>query len=139
MALLPVLPLVGGLYAGTMPDTLVRTGLMTAVVTVSVVGGLLLRPATRMLDVVPDRLLDEREVGERDNAYRRAHGLVVGLMVLLAMMAVADGTTRKVTGSPLVEGDGWIAITLTAMLVSTMMPAAVLAWRCEEPLDDAED
>jgi len=139
MALLPAVPLIGGMYAGTMPDSMARATLMVVVVAVICGGGLLLRRVSRLLDVAPDRLLDEREAGERDDAYRRAHNLVVGLLALLALMAIADGTMRKVADSPLVDGDGWISITVTAVLVGTMMPAAVLAWRRSDPLDDIDD
>jgi hypothetical protein len=44
-------------------------------------------------------------------------------------MAVADGVVRKTTAASLVDGDGWISITITAVLVGVMIPAAVLAWR----------
>ena len=139
MALLPILPLLGGLFAGTLPDTLLRSALMTAVAVLSVASILLLRRSTRLLDAVPDRLLDEREIGERNVAYRRAHNLVFSLLGLVALMAIADGVVRKATDSPLIEGDGWISVTLTVMLVSYMIPAAVLAWRHTESGDDTDD
>ncbi|WP_229071013.1 hypothetical protein [Actinoplanes sp. DH11] len=138
-ALLPVLPLAGGLFAGTLPDTVFRSTLMTAVAALSVAGILLLRRATRLLDAVPDRLLDEREITERNAAYRLSHNVVLALLSVLALMAVADGAMRKVADSALIEGDGWIPIMVTAVLVGTMIPAAVLAWRYTEPLDDTDD
>ncbi|MBG0567325.1 hypothetical protein [Actinoplanes aureus] len=138
IAVLPVLPLAGGLVAGTMADSLARTTVMVVVVTLCVGLLLLLRQASRMLDAVPDRMLDEREVGERDNAHRRAHALTVGLLTVLVLVAIADGVMRKTGGSSLIDGDGWINVTLTAMLVGAMMPAAVLTWRGSEPLDDLD-
>lgn len=129
VAMLPLVPLACGLVAGTRPDSVLRSTLLAAVALSSVAGILVLRWVTRLLDAVPDRLLDEREIGERDRAYRRAHGLVVGLIGLLMVLAVADGVLSKVTGSPLIPGDGWIAVTISTMLVATMVPAAVLAWR----------
>jgi hypothetical protein len=137
VALTPVLPLIAGFYAGTLPDDVPRSVLMAAVAVLSVAGILLLRTATRLLDSAPDRLLDEREISERNLAYRLAHGLVVVLISLLALMAIADGLVRKAGSGSLVDGDGWISITITAVLVGAMIPAAVLAWRHTEPL--AED
>jgi hypothetical protein len=130
----PVLPLVVGFYAGTLPDSMLRSALMTTVAALSIVGILLLRTGTRLLDSVPDRSLDEREISEREIserelAHRMSHGLVVTLISLLAAMAVADGVVRKTTAASLVDGDGWISITITAVLVGVMIPAAVLAWR----------
>ena len=138
VALLPVVPLACGIYAGTLPDTVLRSALMASVAAVCVIGILLLRRVTRLLDAVPDRLLDEREIDERNRAYRRAHALVVGLLGLLAVLAVTDGTWRKVTGTALMSGDGWLPVTMTAMLVAGMIPAAVVAWRWEEPADDPD-
>ena len=139
LALAPVLPLAVGCYAGTLPDGVPRSVLMAAVAVLCVAGVLLLRTATRLLDSAPDRLLDEREISERNLAYRLAHGLVVVLISLLALMAIADGLVRKAGSGSLVDGDGWIAITITAVLVGAMIPAAVLAWRHTEPLADPED
>lgn len=138
VALLPLLPLACGLYAGTRPDDILRSTLLALVALGSVAGILLLRRATRLLDAVPDRLLDEREIGERNDAYRRAHALLVGLLALLTALAVADGTVLKLTGSPLIPGDGWLPVTMTAMLVGGMIPAAVVAWRWTEPSDEPE-
>jgi hypothetical protein len=139
LAVFPVLPLAVGFYAGTLPDSMLRSALMTTVAALSIVGILLLRTGTRLLDSVPDRSLDEREISEREIsereiserelAHRMSHGLVVTLISLLAAMAVADGVVRKTTAASLVDGDGWISITITAVLVGVMIPAAVLAWR----------
>jgi hypothetical protein len=161
LAVFPVLPLAVGFYAGTLPDSMLRSALMTTVAALSIVGILLLRTGTRLLDSVPDRSLDEREISEREIsereisereiserdiserelAHRMSHGLVVTLISLLAAMAVADGVVRKTTAASLVDGDGWISITITAVLVGVMIPAAVLAWRhTGEPVgtDDGE-
>jgi hypothetical protein len=134
LAVFPVLPLAVGFYAGTLPDSMLRSALMTTVAALSIAGILLLRTGTRLLDSVPDRSLDEREISEREIserelAHRMSHGLVVTLISLLAAMAVADGVVRKTTAASLVDGDGWISITITAVLVGVMIPAAVLAWR----------
>jgi hypothetical protein len=139
LALIPVLPLAVGFFAGTLPDSVLRSALMAAVAVLSVAGILLLRTSTRLLDSAPDRLLDEREISERNLAYRLSHGLVVGLFGLLALMAIADGLARKIGSAALIDGDGWISITVTAVLVGAMIPAAVLAWRHTEPLGDPED
>jgi hypothetical protein len=139
LALAPILPLAVGFYAGTLPDTILRSSLMAAVAVLSVALILLLRIGTRLLDSAPDRLLDEREISERNLAYRLAHGLVVALFSLLALMAIADGVVRKTADAALVDGDGWISITITAMLAGAMIPAAVLAWRHNEPHGDIED
>lgn len=135
IALSPLLPLAGGLYAGTLPDSISRSTLMAVVGAFSVTGILLLRRGTRLLDAAPDHLLDEREIAERNAAYRLTHRFTVALLGLLALLAIADGTVRKATGTALIDGDGWIPITLTAMLVGAMIPAAVLAWRHTETED----
>jgi hypothetical protein len=139
LALLPLVPLATGIYAATRPDDMVRSALLLVVAVVTVAGILLLRRSTRLLDAVPNRLLDEREIGERDRAHRHAYGFVTGLGALLALIAVADSTVDKVTGTPLVLDGGWITITMTAVLVNAMIPAAVLAWRWEEPMADTDD
>lgn len=139
VALLPLLPLAAGLFAGTLEDSILRSALLAAVAALLVAAILLLRWATRLLDAVPDRLLDEREIGQRDAAYKAAHPVVVALLTLLVLVGIADGTAMKLTGLPLVPGDGWLPITLTAMLVSTTVPAAVLAWRWVDPPADGAD
>jgi hypothetical protein len=78
---------------------------------------------------ISEREISERDISERELAHRMSHGLVVTLISLLAAMAVADGVVRKTTAASLVDGDGWISITITAVLVGVMIPAAVLAWR----------
>jgi hypothetical protein len=118
VALFPILPLATGFFAGTLPDSIVRSALMAAVAVLAVAGFLLLRTGARPLDA--------RGGSE---VHRRSHGLVVALIGLLAAMAVADGLVRKVTGVPLVDGDGWISITVTAVLVGALIPAAVQTWR----------
>lgn len=139
MAVFPVLPLAVGFYAGMLPDTMLRSALMMSGALLAMAGVMTLHRSTRLLNAVPDRLLDEREIGERNVAYRRSHNLVLALMGLLLAMAIADSTMRKIADAALVEGDGWIWITFTAMTVASMVPAAVQAWRYSEPLDDTDD
>ena len=43
--------------------------------------------------------------------------------------AAQFGATDVPLNAPLIPGDGWIAVTISTMLVATMVPAAVLAWR----------
>lgn len=136
VALLPTLPLVCGLVAGVLPDGGTQTTLIALTATVSVLTILLLRRTTRLLDAVPDRFLDEREIDERNDAYRRAYQLVGMLLFLLAALAVADGTLTRTSGPELVPGDGWVRILVTSALVATMVPAAVAAWRWVDETDD---
>jgi hypothetical protein len=136
VALLPPAVLACGLLTAVRPDDTVGTFLMLGTLLLGVSGILLLRRASRLLDAVPDRLLDEREIGERDAAYRRAHTVTVSMLALLWLFAIADGTVAKLTGAELVVGDNWIHVLLTAMLVATMTPAAVIAWQFTDPIDD---
>lgn len=133
VACLPPLALLTcGLLAATRPDDTVHTVLLGATAVLAVAGILLLRRASRLLDAVPDRLLDEREIGERNTAHRHAHGLTIGLLALLSLLAIADASLTRATGDRLIPGDNWIQVLVTATLVACMLPAAVIAWRWTE-------
>ncbi|GAA4953729.1 hypothetical protein [Actinoplanes utahensis] len=124
----PTAVLTCGLLTATRPDDTIGTVLLAVTAVLAVGALLLLRKAVRLLDSVPDRLLGEREISERNAAHRRAHGLTIGLFTLLTLVAIADGVMGRSGGTPLIPGDNWIQVLVTATLVAGMIPAAVMAW-----------
>ncbi|MDI6100217.1 hypothetical protein QLQ12_16555 [Actinoplanes sp. NEAU-A12] len=132
----PLTVLACGLLTATRPDDAVGTALLGATAALALASLLLLRRASRLLDTAPDRLLDEREIGERNAAHRRAHALTIGLFALLMIVAVADALMTRSGGAALIPGDNWIQVMVTAMLVAGMIPAAVMAWRWTDLTDE---
>ena len=131
----PAALLACGLVTATRPDDAVGTALLGATGALGVASLLLLRQASRRLAEVPDRFLDEREIGERNAAHRSAHGLTLGLFALLTLIAIADGVMTRNAGTPLIPGDNWIQVLVTATLVAGMISAAVIAWRWTDLAD----
>lgn len=138
LALSPALVFAVGLAAAVLADTLGLL-LMMVVAALGIAGVLLLRRATQMLDVAPEGLLDEREISQRDRAYRDAFHLTLALAFALWMLAVADGFVTKAASTGLFDGDGWINLTLASFFTVFMLPAAALTWRWQAPLEDPED
>jgi hypothetical protein len=101
-------------------------------------GTLLLRRATQMLDAAPLGLLDEREIVQRNQAYRRGHWLTLALVGVMWLMAVIDGFVMN-SDAPVLSCVGWVFLTLAALLAISMLPAAALAWVWETPPDTGED
>jgi hypothetical protein len=132
----PVTVLVCGLLTATRPDDALGTVLLGATAAFAAAGLLLVRRASRLLDEVPDRLLDEREIGERDAAHRHAHGLTIGLLTLVTLIAIADGVLARSGGTALIPGDNWIQVLVTTTLVAGMIPAAVIAWSWTDLTDE---
>ena len=133
----PTALLACGLLTATRPDDAVGTALLGATGVLGITSLLLLRQASRLLAEAPDQFLDEREIGERNAAHRRAHGLTLGLLVLLTLIAITDGVMTRNTGTPLIPGDNWIQVLVTATLVASMIPAAVIAWQWTDLADEA--
>jgi drug/metabolite transporter (DMT)-like permease len=134
----PAVVLACGLAAAARPDDTAGILLMLLTAVLAVAAILLLRRASRLLDAVPDRLLDEREIGERNAAHRTAHGVTVILFGLLAVVAIVDGLVTRSTGDRLIPGDNWIQVLITGMLVATMIPAAVITWRWSDLSDETD-
>ncbi|MEV4281122.1 hypothetical protein [Actinoplanes xinjiangensis] len=134
----PTALLTCGLLTATRPDDAVGTGLLGATAVLGITSLLLLRQASRLLDEVPDRFLDEREIGERNAAHRRAHALTLALFILITLIAIIDSIMIGNSGTPLIPGDNWIQVLMTATLVAGMIPAAVIAWRWTDLADEAD-
>src|SRR5690349_17620263 len=83
LAMLPIPLLMCGLIAGTLRHQVGQGVVILALVWASAALMVLLRRATRLLDAMPDRLLDEREICERNDASRHAYRLVTALLLLL--------------------------------------------------------
>lgn len=102
-------------------------------------GIMLLRRVTQLLDAAPPGLLDEREIPQRDQAYRRAHWLTLALVGVLWLLAVVDVFMTGDSGTPVLSGVGWVFLTLTAGVTVSMLPAAVLAWSWDAPPENPHD
>lgn len=98
-----------------------------------------LRRATRMLDDAPEDLLDEREISDRDHAYRRGFRLTLGLLGGLAVLAVLDNVLAQEAGVQLLQTKGWVVLLVASFLTATMLPAAALAWTWREPVLESDD
>ena len=122
LALTPAATFVLGIGAAfTVGEPLGVVALVLAVL-VGAVGTVLLRRATRMLDAAPHGRLDERELAQRDRAFRRAFRLALGIVGMLWLLAVVDGFTAE----RLLDGHAWVVVTLAAFVAMTMVPAATL-------------
>ena len=99
-------------------------------------GTIFLRRATNMLDNAPHRLLDERELAQRNRAFGHAFKLALAIVGILWALAVID---QFLTGpTHLIGGYAWMFITLTALVTMSMLPAAVLLWNLRLNFDHDE-
>ena len=114
----PLALLACGLLTATRPDDTLGTVLLGVTAVLAVAGILLLRRASALLGA-----------GGRDVAHRQAHGLTIGLLTLVTLVAIADGLLSRSSGTALIPGDNWIQVLVTTTLVAGMIPAAVLVWR----------
>jgi hypothetical protein len=88
-----------------------------------------LRRATRELTEVPDTELDERELGERNQALRIAYLALVACLTVVGLIAVADGPVLAVTDwKPLIFGTFGTAV---------LLPSAAAAWKWHDLDDEA--
>ncbi|MFC5931647.1 hypothetical protein D6T64_05435 [Cryobacterium melibiosiphilum] len=89
-------------------------------------GTIFLRLAINRLDNAPRKVLDERELAQRNRAFGRAFQLALAIVGMLWALAVID----QFAAGPiqLLGGNSWIFITLTAVVTMTMVPAAVILW-----------
>jgi hypothetical protein len=131
LAVLPLAVLVLGVTAGVVPDGVPRAVLELSTVLAGL-GTTPLRRVTRLLDAMPDRLLDEREIAERNDAARRAYQLATGVVAALFLTAAVSDLLQHLAGSPLITAGGWVPVMVGALLTVTMIPSAVGAWRWED-------
>ncbi|WP_432509137.1 hypothetical protein [Kineococcus auxinigenes] len=139
LALLPVVTFALG-AAASVAGGGALTALLVGVTSILGSTGIVqLRRATRMLDNAPEGLLDEREISERDHAYRRGFRLTLVLLGALVALAVLNGFLAQETGVRLVGSVGWMAVLFASSLAASMLPAAALAWHWRAPVDEADD
>ncbi|MFB9375676.1 hypothetical protein ACFFKU_17835 [Kineococcus gynurae] len=138
LALLPVATFGLGVTAATVGGPATPT-VVGAMAVVGSVGLGALRRATRMLDHAPENLLDEREISDRDHAYRRGSRLTMVLLGVLAGLAMLNDFLVRQADGRLVESQGWWALTFSALLTAGMLPAAALAWYWRDPVDEGDD
>ncbi|MFB2581363.1 hypothetical protein ACEXQD_08930 [Herbiconiux sp. P15] len=141
LALAPAVTLALGVLAATLDGSSAGVGLLLLVLAAltGAAGTVLLRRASQMLDTAPSGLLDEREVAQRNEAYRRGHRLALVVVGVLWLLAVIDGFGLAGSPTPLLSGTGWVYVTLAALLAISMLPAAALTWAWTAPLDDPLD
>ena len=139
LSLVPAATFTVGVLAAAVGDTIAGAFLGLSVAILGASGILLLRRATLMLDTAPENLLDEREIGERDQAYRRGFQLTLTLLGTLMLLAALDAFLTKTTTTELFTGAGWITLTIASFLTVSMLPSAALAWNWSAPVDDPDD
>ena len=135
LALAPLVTFVLGVVVAAAGDGLTGLALMLGVMVLGAVTTVLLRRVTRMLDAAPEALLDEREVSQRDRAYRRGFHLTTALLGALTLLAVLDDVWAEVSTGRLFREADWIHLMLVSSVAASMLPAAVLAWTWQAPLD----
>ena len=136
LALLPAATFAVGVLAATVGGGFALISAFTGLCAYALA---VLRRATRMLDNVPEDLLDEREISDRDHAYRRGFNLTLSLLGALALLAVLDNVLAQEAGVQLLENSGWPVLIGATFLTASMLPAAALAWTWRDPMDEADD
>ncbi|WP_337062747.1 hypothetical protein [Kineococcus sp. G2] len=139
LALLPALTFTLGVAAAVAGGGALTALLMGTTSIVGATGIVQLRRATRMLDTAPEDLLDERELSERDHAYRRGFRLTLVLLGALLTLAVLNGFLAQETDLELVGSVGWMALLFASSLAAGALPAAALAWHWRAPADEVDD
>jgi hypothetical protein len=137
LALLPVATFAIGVLAAAAGGGFPTAMISVAVALVSYALAVL-RRATRMLDNTPENLLDEREISDRDHAYRRGFRLTLVLLGALTLLAGLDSFLAEEAGVQLFDTVGWVVVLVASFLTATMLPAAALAWTWREP-DDLDE
>ncbi|WP_432484099.1 hypothetical protein [Kineococcus esterisolvens] len=139
LALLPMATFALGVLAATAGggfNTAVLSAATSLLASYAIVA---LRRATRMLDNAPESLLDEREISDRDHAYRRGFRLTLLLLGALTVLTVLNSFLAQEAGVQLFESVGWMALIFASLLTATMLPAAALAWNWREPALEPDD
>ncbi|NAZ81548.1 hypothetical protein GTR02_06925 [Kineococcus sp. R8] len=137
LALLPAATFASGVLAATVGDfDLGLVACATAPVSYALT---VLRRATRMLGDAQENLLDEREISDRDHAYRRGFRLTLSLLGVLAVLAVLDNLLAQEAGVQLLKTSGWPVLVVATSLTATMLPAAALAWSWREPVLESHE
>lgn len=139
LALIPAATFVLGVLAASFVPSGVGLVLLLLMSLSGAAGMMLLRRVTQLLDAAPPGLLDEREIPQRDQAYRRAHWLTLTLVGVMYLLAVVDVFMTGESDTPVLRGVGWILLTLTAGVTVSMLPAAALAWSWDVPPDSPHD
>jgi hypothetical protein len=134
LTLLPVATFALGVLAAAAGGGFTTAMISVAVALVSYALAVL-RRATRMLDNAPVDLLDEREISERDHAYRRGFRLTLVLVGALTLLAGLNSFLAQEAGVQLFDTVGWMVLLVASFLTATMLPAAALAWTWREPED----
>jgi hypothetical protein len=96
----------------------------------------LLNIATRGVNELAERQLDERQAGERLRAIALAHRIMLGILVVLVAVALAAGLARGGPGSS-VPTTTVVQLSIALMLTHLVLPLIVVAWRLPDlPPDD---
>ena len=126
LAFAPAITIVLGIAAAVTSQETLGLVLLGLALVIGAAGTVLLRRASSLLDSAPPGMLDEREVAERNRAYRRAFQLALGIVGLLWLLAVIDGFLP--VPNRVLDGFAWVFLTLTAFVSMSMIPAAALLW-----------
>lgn len=138
LALLPAATFTLGALAATAAGGL-NPALISVATALASYALAVLRRATQMLDNAPENLLDEREISDRDHAYRRGFRLTLLLLGALTLLAVLNRFLAQETGLQLFETVNWMVLLVASLLTATMLPAAALAWTWREPVLEPDD
>jgi len=139
LALLPVATFALGVVAATAGGGFTTAVIGGATSLLGSYGTAALRRATRMLDNAPQDLLDEREISDRDHAYRRGYRLTLLLLGALILLAVLNSFLAEEEGLQFIGSVGWMVLIFASFFTAAMLPAAASAWHWRDPVDEADD
>jgi len=139
LALLPVPTFALGVLAATAGGGFTTAMIGGTTALLGSYGTAALRRATRMLDSAPQTVLDEREISDRDHAYRRGFRLTLVLFAALILVAVLNSFLTQQAGLQLIGSVGWMVLIFASFFTAAMLPAAALAWHWRQPVEETDD
>ncbi|GAA2079637.1 hypothetical protein [Actinomadura alba] len=130
LALIAAAPFACGVTSAFMTPEALATSLVQLAGAVGLLAGLLLlRRVTKELTEIPDADLDERELGERNEALRIAYLALVGCLVLVGLIAITDG--------PVLDMADWKPLFFGTFGTAVLLPSAAAAWKWRDLDDEA--
>lgn len=138
LALMPAATLALGVLAAALAEDLRGVAIMMFVALAALIGTLMLRRATQMLDAAPSGLLDEREIEQRNRAHQLSHRFTLAVLGVLWLLAMLDSFLSRTADTELFGSEGWMILIVSAVFAVSMLPAAALAWNWQSVTDDSD-